>query len=92
MSATPHDQPKRAIVPVSDEERAIVAYQQSEGFVVGRAVLKPSNPADPPGMFWRFINFLRASVGLRSLELWSWPIATPKRRSSIGNTILKSSC
>jgi hypothetical protein len=36
---------------------------------VTQTVLKPSRPADPPGAFWRFVNFLRANIGLRSLEL-----------------------
>lgn len=69
MSATPHDQPERAIVHVSAEERSIVPYQEAEGIVVGRTVLKPSNLADQPGWFRQCIDSLRRTVGLRSLEL-----------------------
>src|SRR5271166_5163197 len=31
--------------------------------------LEPSRPVDPPNFFWRFIDGLRKTVGIRSLEL-----------------------
>ena len=63
------DRPERALAPVDTDERTGTPYHEADVPVVQRTLLGPSNPADKPSRYRRFLNFLRRRVGLRSVEL-----------------------